>query len=100
MSGIRTHARRLVPKTSALDHSAITPPLEILLCTRSILKMNVHAYRMSKDVFERTRRDINLDLPRTRTWNLLIRSQVRYPITPADPQDEKLQQKCNKLYRA
>ena len=26
-----------------------------------------------------------LDLPRTRTWNLLIRSQVRYPITPADP---------------
>jgi hypothetical protein len=22
-SGIRTHARRLVPKTSALDHSAI-----------------------------------------------------------------------------
>jgi hypothetical protein len=36
-----------------------------------------------------------LDLPRTRTWNLLMttfgtemivfRSQVRYPITPADP---------------
>jgi hypothetical protein len=25
----------------------------------------------------------SIDRPRTRTWNLLIRSQVRYPITPA-----------------
>ena len=25
-----------------------------------------------------------LDLPRTRTWNLLIRSQTRYPITPVN----------------
>ena len=41
--------------------------------------------------------ELSLDLPRTRTWNLLMttcitemfffRSQVRYPITPADPGD-------------
>ena len=28
-SGVRTHARRLVPKTSALDHSAISPMDEL-----------------------------------------------------------------------
>ena len=31
----------------------------------------------------------NEDLPGTRTQNLLIRSQVRYPITPADLADIK-----------
>jgi hypothetical protein len=47
-----------------------------------------------------------LDLPRTRTWNLLMttfgtemivfRSQVRYPITPADPADVIGEKQYNK----
>ena len=50
--------------------------------------------------------ELTLDLPRTRTWNLLMttcftemfffRSQVRYPITPADPGDECMVKKLAK----
>ena len=94
VSGIRTHARRLVPKTSACNHafavdrSAITPRKGKRNLTQITIILHHSHYRIVeiKNVCERTRRDFILDLPRTRTWNLLIRSQVRYPITPADPQ--------------
>ena len=84
-STFRMRSGRSTTDLSAHEPLYIFKPLVLeLIFDQTKLKENkIRKAKRQKDKKSYEKLAKLFDRPRTRTWNLLIRSQVRYPITPA-----------------